>query len=183
MAKLENIVSKLENYKAEHEAKRDAWQGVTLEKKKNGGEFEQIGRGLTGGASLFFDSYESDKLHPKIRLFANSNGRYIESYIYCYGFLDEHPEKEKDHEIRRNGYSRATFIFTPDEIREAIKHQAEAEADFVKSYEAQIKAAKKAFTAYEKAITEAEKTLKINSGCAGEMFPNTLYFEIKENVK
>lgn len=183
MGRLENIIEKLENYKSDHEAKAQAWQGVTIQKKKSGEEFAQIGRALTGGAVYGFDNSETDHLHPKLFLHTRVNGRYVESYIYCYGYLDEAPEKENGHEIRRNGYSRATWIFTADEMREAIQNQVNFHLEQVASYTAQIKAAKKAFTAYQKAIEKAENELKINSGCAGDMFGNSLYFAVKENVK
>ena len=184
MGKLENIIEKLENYKKDHEAKAKAWEGVTLEKKKSGEEFAQIGRGLTGGAKLQYPFYENSLLHPQITIYTQTNHRTTEDKIDIFLFLDEHPEKAEGHEIRTEGsIHRATVILTPDEIREAIKTRAEWHKQQVNSYNAQILAAKKAFTAYQKAIEKAENELKANSGCAGEMFGNSLYFAVKENVK
>lgn len=184
MAKLKMIIEKLEAYKEEHAAKLAAWEGVTLEKKTSGEEFAQMGRALTGGAKLAYPFYENTKLHPQIIIYTCVGSRYVEDSLYIYGFLDEHKEKEKDHEIRRDaGISRSTFIFTPDEVREAIKNKIAFHSEQVASYTAQIKAAQKAFESYQKAIEAAERDLKNNCGCSSSIFPNSLYYAIKDACK
>lgn len=179
MKNLNAILERLTAYKNEYTAKFDAWQNVTLEKKKSGEEFEQIGRGLKN-AKLAFPDYENDKLHPQIKIFFSANGRIIEDHLCIYDHLDEHPEKAADHEVRENGIYRKTFIFTPDEIREALAKYIIFLSSQIDSYEKQLKSAKKAFEAYKKAIEKAEEQLIINSGCHGEKHKNSLYYAIKD---
>ena len=179
MKNLDAIIKRLTDYKNEYSAKLEVWQKVTLEKKKSGEEFEQIGRGLKG-AKLSFPDYESDKMHPQIKIIFSANGRILEDHLLIYGHLDEHPEKVNDHEIRENGIYRKVFIFTPDEIREAIAKYIDFHSSQIESYERQLKAAKKAFNAYKKAIEKAEEQLRINSGCYDEKYKNSLYYAIKD---
>lgn len=182
MNNLESIIEKLKLYRAEHFAKCEAWEGVTLKKKSDGGEYARIGDALTGGARLMYPFYESSKLHPEIKIYISAGGRAVEDDIKIFGFLDENPAAAESHEIRRESCYRATYILNADEIREAIQKRAAWHAAMIESYAQQIKAAKKAYNQYKNAIKRAEEALKANSGCLGERYHNSLYYAIKEAI-
>ena len=181
---LEDIKKHLEQLKAEHRAKVEAWQNVTIEKKKNGEEFAQLGKALKN-ARFSYPFYESDKMHPQIEIYTRANNKSIQDTIEIYGTLKDAPEKEQDHETRRNGWQYPIYIFTFDEIREAIASRIEWHKNKIEDFAEQEKRAKKAYTQYQKAIANAEKQLKENCGISGNgapLYNNSLYYAIKESI-
>lgn len=177
---ISDVTNELKNRRSDAIAKRDAWQKVTVDKKKNGDEFARIGQAVNGARIGQYLPVEDD-LHPYLTVCARNsqNGDYIRDEMRIFWYLDELPKEDE----RRAAYIpqcvRQTTPKTPDEIRAAIKQRVEMYNEKITSYDEQIKKAPAAFKAYRDAITKATAKLIKTAGKNG-VLNNSLYYLVSE---
>lgn len=169
------IIEKLNAIKQEHEAFFKKWECVTLEKKKDGSEFVNLWQALKCDCAKI----EGDSAHLELHIYTKCGYKYIEDFIYLY----EYEAGEGRIFNGRNIGLRDTWTLTRDEMRKKIAKRADYHLQQIKNCEKQIKIAEPAFLKYEKAIKDAEKALKIDCGCNDDLYPNSLYFAIKDEVR
>ena len=151
---LEQVIANLEYWKIFYQNARDAWRKVEITKTKSGEEFKNLSRALVNAYSI--QEYGFERIAVKFR----GTRVYESDTIDIYGYVDELPKDDARRTLgERNGYIRTHYILTPDEIRAKIERTIEIYGERVKSYETQIKKARKAFEKFRNAIDKAEKEL------------------------
>lgn len=178
---LDEVKKVLQGYINDYEAKVKAWEAVTIDKKKNGEEFSQIGRAIKGAKIGVYYAVE-DPTHPYLTIYYKTAAEYQSDHLAIYYYLDTLTEEERSRRqiIYDNGILRNTSPMTAEEIRLEIVKTINNYSDEIKNLKNQLKQAEKLFTKYRKAIEKAESELnKADKVLRGEsIFPTSLYFAI-----
>ena len=90
-----------------------AWTNAIVKTKKDGTEFAELSNRCIEGAKIVGDELQV--------FFKNEKGAYDSDYIKIYGFCDELPtEDERSIDRKTQGFVRAKYTYTPQEMREQI---------------------------------------------------------------
>lgn len=158
-----------------------AWREVTIDRKKDGSEFAQIGRAIKG-AKLSTEYPAHDAAHPVLYVYFKNGNKYENNYINAFYFCDEMPDKGASREtVYNGGFIRATSPMTAKELRQAITAHIAKLEKLAEAYEKQITICEKAFAVYRQKITEAEKELKAlcdTTKRPEQIGETSLYYEI-----
>lgn len=156
------------------EALAQAWRAVTIEKKRDGKEFSQLGRALRGAKAGAYYPNE-DWAHPYITVVTKAGAEYTQDEIPAYFYADEvSEEKRNTREYLAKGisYVRDTLRKTPDDLREAIKERAAYYEQEAENLCRQKEKAREIFNTYRTMIAEAEEFIEE----ADKQFKNKPYF-------
>lgn len=178
------IKREIEERIARAEALRAAWSSVVIAKKKNGGEFEQIGRAVQG-ARVVKSKYAQDgeiELYISTRYETNGGkcSKYESDTLKAWVFLDELPEADE----RRQGRAlvewcvRAIAPRTADEIRAAIAARVEEYTRQIEDYRADLRDLPRVFPKYRDAVEKATRELEEKT--TRGKYHKSLYYLITE---
>lgn len=173
--RLEDVIKRLESDKAEAEACLAAWENVSVLRKKDGSEYAQLGKALTG-AKLVTKGLVEDADHPYIHVYYSFNGGWSrEDSMWAFHYLDELPMDDPRRAPYVRQFVRQTCPKTAEEIREDIAKRVEAKREYVKELEHDLSVAEMAYNNFKEAIYTADKALK-------EAGSDHLYYVIKDSV-
>lgn len=180
---LDEVKKVLQDYINDYDARVKAWEAVTIDKKKNGEDFAQIGRSIKGAKIGVYYPVE-EPTHPYLTIYYKTSAGFQSDHLAIYYYIDTLTEEERTSRkvIYNNGILRHTSQMTADEIRFEIVKTINNYNDQIKSLKNQLKQSEKMFTKYRKAIEKAESELeKADKVLRGEsIFPTSLYFAITE---
>ena len=170
----DEVMNKLRNDLTMEKARLSAWENVSVLRKKDGSEFAQIGKAISG-AKLDKQSIPADAEHPYIFLHYCAEHKYQSDWIPAFWYLDELPESDPRRSAYRKQFVRQTCPMTADEVREAIAKRVSAVREYVEQFEQDISVAEETYNAFREAMHNAETVLR----SAGS---NHLYYAIKDAV-
>ena len=118
---LEDIRKELESRIAEYKAEIEAWRNVEILKKKDGSDFALKSKSFKN-AKWYIESY-SDEFHPKLKCYGRVGYRYVDFEIDAYIYTDNLPESDARKNLGKSAgsFMRPTYVFSVDEVAEAIK--------------------------------------------------------------
>lgn len=178
---LDDVKKVLQGYINDYEARVKAWEAVTVDKKKNGEEFSQIGRAIKGAKiGVYYPVEEST--FPYLTIYYENSAGLQSDHLAIYYYIDKLTEEQRSSRqiIYDNVILRNTSPMTTNEICIEIEKTITNYNDKIKNLKNQLKQAEKMFTKYRKAIEKAESELeKADKVLRGESFlPTSLYFAI-----
>jgi len=165
----EEVMNKLRNDLTMEKARLSAWENVSVLRKKDGSEFAQMGKAISGAK---LDKQRIDAEHPYISLHYCAEHKYQSDLIQAFWYLDELPESDPRRSAYRKQFVRQTCPMTADEVREAIAKRVSAVREYV---EQDISVAEEAYNAFREAMHNADTVLR----SAGS---SHLYYAIKDAV-
>lgn len=166
-----------------------AWQKVQRQYKKDGSPFAIMSKNFN---NAYFNLYTaSDSNHPYISVYYEG---YKMDELKCFEYWDDMTEQEKENKkpLILGPYSRNVYIFTCDEIEQAIKKYIKELEKRVKYYEEQIKNFDFIFVFVDEKIKEIKKFYEENKNILTYKhikynYNNTLFYEslhyLEENIK
>lgn len=161
---IEKIMKEINESIERYQAEIEAWQKVEVKTKKNGEEYQNIKRAITG-AKVNARSYD-DETHPKMYVFFKSGHKYEEDWIDLYFYLDNLPENDP----RRKNYTRQLFrqtcMKTTEEIKESINERIKIRTEQIESLKKQIAAAETAYTQITEMAEAIGKTILSLTECS-----------------
>lgn len=178
----EEIKKSLQDSLKDYMAMVEAWQSVTIEKKKNGEDFAQIGRALKN-AKLGQCYPVEDAGHPYVTI-SYESGYYKTDSLPIFFYENELPKDNIDRNKLLVGYcTKQTYQMTTHDIRNAIKNRVEKYKKYIVSLKNQLKYGEKMFNTFRNSIQNAidklkEEDLKIRDD---KLFPTSLYYKIIES--
>jgi hypothetical protein len=149
----EQIKTKLEEQLAETTNKLEAWKKVEVKRKKDGSEFAQLGRAISGGRIEEDSGYIY--AHPKLYVSYSENGVYGNDYICLYGFVDELPLDDERREGYTPGFERPTYVFSMQAVRDKITQYIKQYAEQVEKLKKQLEISDRAFDLFRTKVKEA----------------------------
>lgn len=176
MRTLDEILNDLTATREEYAARAQAWEAVTVEKKKSGEEFANLARALKG-AKMGVHTPVEDSAHPYATIYIHTAARgYTSDALPLFSYADNPPadEARRARYIKLASWLRGTVIFDAEEVRAAIADRAQTCRERVAAYDVAIAAAPAVYEHYSAALNAAEKVL---SSEAGSRSP--LYYAIK----
>lgn len=177
----EDVKNELMQRQSDYLAKLKAWENVTIEKKKNGEEFAQIGRALKNAKIGAYYPVE-DAGHPYITIFYKSDG-YKSDSIPIYFNDDELPNDGVHRDKLCGGYyTKDTFAMTHDDIRKKIQNIINVYANYADALSRQLQNGEKIFNDYRGKIKKADDELAAADMVFrnGGIFPSSLFYLTKE---
>lgn len=178
----DEVKTELEKMIIDYKTRLHTWEAVTIEKKKNGEEFAQLGRALKNARIGAYYPVE-DGAHPYITINYYAGG-YQSDQIAIYFYKEDLPKDGKDRpQLCAGYYTRDTYAMDADDIRNAIYKTIEKYRGYIDNLKKQVEQGREMFEEYRKAIDEAEKRLTERDKQlreAGEIYPTSLYHRIKE---
>lgn len=168
----DEIKKELEARKCSAMAELDAWENVTIKKKKDGSEFLQLSRALENAKETYEYGFH------RLTVYYHSRG-YEHSYIDIYGYADELPDTDPRSELaKKQGFLRAQYDFTADEVREAIEKRKDYLHGYITSLEKQLGQVDALSAKYREALETAEREL--SQATKDGLYNNDLYYLITE---
>lgn len=180
---VEEVEAKLTAAIARAEALAKAWRAVTIQKKKDGSEFAQLGRALAGARTGGYYPVE-DWAHPYITITTKAGTEYISDEIPAFFYADETTEEkraEREYIAKGISYIRDTLRKTPDDLREDMQACAQCYEKEVENLRNQKAKARGIFIKYRAMIAEAEKFLEeADKQFEKRPYHSTLYYATRE---
>ena len=178
------IISKLENYKKEYEEKKQAWESVRRLYKKDGSEFASKQKNVDGA---FFGKYTpcEDWMHQYLTVYYGSRCQTesIAMYIYVDTMKKDDSRLENKDQIKEGGsFVRSTYVFNIDECFEAIKKHIKLLDERIEGYEKQLSIVEEITQKADSIINQANELLK-NERLADGYYHNTLGYAIRDYIK
>ncbi len=170
----EEVMNKLRSDKAMEEARLSAWKAVSIAKKKDGSEFAQIGKAISG-AKYDKVSCPADSDHPYLFVYYCCDHKYQSDFISAYWYLDELPKGDPRRSAYREQFVRQTCPKTADELREAVAKHVSRVSEYLEQLNSDIVVAEDAYKAFCDAMNNAETALR-------SVGSNHLYYTIKDAV-
>lgn len=183
-ATFEKIMNDLQNYKADAEARLEAWKNVKIVTKKNGEHFQSFNKNFEGADIGKYYSVE-DSLHPYLTISYHVGNKYNTetSNIEIFYYLDDLPDTDERKKVYTPQFMRQTTVMTFEEIENRIKIEIENTEKQIVKYEDQIKRAENAYNNFAKAIHDVKINLLKDCGCENDSNHNSLYYDITENAR
>lgn len=171
---IEEVKQRLLNDKATEEARLAAWEAVSIAKKKDGSEFSQVSRAVSG-AKYDTKSCPADSDHPYLFVCFSVGYKYESEWLWAYNYLDELPDSDPRKADYKRQFVRQTCPKTAEELREAVQTRiAQLKADIAETEDALAKL-DDAYAQFCGAMRDAENNLK--------HFDNRhLYYAVKDAV-
>ena len=169
------LQQEIERYKAEIEA----WEKVTVKTKKNGEEFQNIKKAITGG-EINTRSYD-DSQHPNLYVYFKVNHTYENDWIPVFHYLDELPDDDPRKAPYKKQFTRQTCIATAAEITERINARIKRRKEQIESLEKQLQTAEKTYAhVMELAQTIGKTIISLTDSTDGRK--NSLAYAIAEDA-
>ena len=183
-ATFEKIMNDLQNYKADAEARLEAWKNVKIVTKKNGEHFQSFNKNFEGADIGKYYSVE-DSLHPYLTISYHVEDNYKSetSSIEIFYYLDELPDTDERKKAYAQQFMRQTTVMTFEEIENRINIEIKNTEKQITEYEDQIKRAENAYNNFVKAIHDVKINLLKDCGCKNDSNHNSLYYDITENTR
>ena len=158
-------------------AAAEAWEAVTIAKKKNGEEFQQLARAIKGAKASYFCKWGT---HPQLSINFYNGNKCETDTIDIFYYMDELPKTDtRREEHTTSGYMRKTVYMTPDEIRNKIKERAAAHREHAAEYKKEIERTDSVYNDFSGKFSALMNELK--NLCGGS--DSSLYYAIRENVR
>lgn len=172
MEDLKSIVAKLTAARDEYAAFAQAWEAVTVEKKKSGEEFASLARALKGAKIGAYAPVE-DGAHPYATIYIHTAARgYTSDALPLFTYADNPPadEARRARYIKPAAWLRGSVIYDAEEARAAIADRARVCREKVDEYTRAIAAAPAVYAHYSAALNAAEKVIESEAGSGSPLY-------------
>lgn len=172
MEDLKSIVAELTAVRDEYAAFAQAWEAVTVEKKKSGEEFASLARALKGAKIGGYVPVE-DGAHPYATIYTHTPARGCTSdNLPLFTYADNPPadEARRARYIKPAAWLRGMVIYDAEEARAAIADRARACREKVDEYTRAIAAAPAVYAHYSAALNAAEKVIESEAGSGSPLY-------------
>ncbi len=169
-----DILKVLKERLAQNEKNLDSWLKVQRAYKKDGTEFKVLSKNFTNLRM----ADELENRHPIIKPIASSWEYYG---IQVYGYCDEMKDKTDPRYTPNHSCLRSTYIYTVEEIVEAIEEEKARIKEAIASY-------KKQLADFDKVIKKADGLIKKvqdfykSEEFQGGLYTNTLGYRVREYI-
>ena len=170
---MEDVLNGLKLDKRETELCKQAWENVVVLRKKDGSEYAQLGRALSGAKLDSGYSTAADSLHPYLTVYYKNGSHYLNDSIAIFWYLDELPEADPRRSAYRRQFVRQTVPMTAEEVRNAISARIQQKEQTISEYEQDISVCEQAYSAFRETMHKAEQDLR----AAGSLH---LFYEIRD---
>lgn len=155
---IDEVINRLTENAEHHERAAAAWEKVVVAKKKNGDEFADLGRAITGARK--FQEYGFDRIGVTFRGYSKM---YDDDYIDIFGYCDELPDDDP-RKVCTHSFLRDKYIINADELRARIADRIALDRKYAKEYRDQLKNARDAVKEFRDAVEKAEAKLERECG-------------------
>ena len=157
---MEDVLNGLKVDKLELELCKQAWENVSVLRKKDGSEYAQLGRAIKGASLDSGYSTAADNLHPYLTVYYRNGAKYLNDSIAIFWYLDELPEADPRRSAYRRQFVRQTTPMTAEEVRQLISKRIADKENSIREYDHDISVCEKAYAAFREKMHEAEEELR-----------------------
>lgn len=155
---LDGIKTNLKNEIDEREAILRAWENVTFPTKKDGKPFTNMSKNINGAIYRTAD-YGLSANNMILKVFTNSNFKYVSDSIDCYTLVrylkDEKKIAKTENYMAKELYLEQIYKYDLDDIKQAVKERIEFLKNEIDSLKKQLEIADKAYVIFRNAWQDA----------------------------